>query len=152
LVGHSKVTRVEAEGLESENLSPFSKNIEAIYDVHQRALVAVEDVLKENKFPFVLSGDHSNGAAVISAIKNFYHDKKIGVIWIDAHADLHSPFTTPSGNMHGMPLAVTLGVDDGLDDEDNEVSEKEIKLWQQLLTLGDKKITPKITPDNLVFI
>jgi len=47
---------------------------------------------------------------------------------------------------------VTLGVDDGLDDEDNEVSEKEIKLWQQLLTLGDKKITPKILPEDLVFI
>lgn len=151
-VASSKVIRVEAEGLESDNLPPFSKNIEAIYEVHQRSLSAVESVLGENKFPFVISGDHSNGAAVISAIKNYYPEQKIGVIWIDAHADLHSPFTTPSGNMHGMPLAVTLGVDDGVDDEDNEVSEKEIKLWQQLLTLGDKKITPKIKPENLVFI
>jgi arginase len=152
LVGNSDLVRVQAEGLETENLPPFSKNIESILDVHQRALLAVESVLHENKFPFVISGDHSNGAAVISAIKNFHHDKKLGVIWIDAHADLHSPFTTPSGNMHGMPLAVNLGVDDGLDDEDNEVSEKEVKLWQQLLTLGDKKITPKILPEDLVFI
>ena len=152
IVGNSEVIRVQAEGLETENLPPFSKNIESIFDVHQRALVAVESVLKENKFPFAISGDHSNGAAVVSAIKNFYHDKKLGVIWIDAHADLHSPFTTPSGNMHGMPLAVNLGVDDGLDEEDNEVSEKEIKLWQQLLTLGDRKITPKILPEALVFI
>ena len=152
IVGNSEVIRVLSEGLETENLPPFSKNIESIFDVHQRALVAVESVLKENKFPFVISGDHSNGAAVVSAIKNFYHDKKLGVIWIDAHADLHSPFTTPSGNMHGMPLAVNLGVDDGLDEEDNEVSEKAIKLWQQLLTLGDRKITPKILPEDLVFI
>lgn len=149
---NSEVIRVKAEGLETENLPPFSKNIESIFDVHQRALFAVESVLAENKFPFVISGDHSNGAAVISAIKNFYHDKKLGVIWIDAHADLHSPFTTPSGNMHGMPLAVNLGVDDGLDGDDNEVSEKEIKLWQQLLALGSKKITPKILPEDLVFI
>lgn len=152
IVGNSEVIRVQAEGLESENVSPFSKNIESIFDVHQRALIAVESVLNEKKFPFVISGDHSNGAAVISAIKNYHHDKKLGVIWIDAHADLHSPFTTPSGNMHGMPLAATLGVEDGLDDEDNEVSEREIKLWQQLLTLGDKKITPKILPEDLVFI
>ncbi len=152
IVGNSEVIRVLSEGLETENLPPFSKNIESIFDVHQRALFAVESVLAENKFPFVISGDHSNGAAVISAIKNFYHDKKLGVIWIDAHADLHSPFTTPSGNMHGMPLAVNLGVDDGLDGDDNEVSEKEIKLWQQLLTLGDRKITPKILPEDLVFI
>jgi len=149
---NSEVIRVQADGLETENLPPFSKNIESIFDVHQRALLAVESVLAENKFPFVISGDHSNGAAVISAIKNFYHDKKLGVIWIDAHADLHSPFTTPSGNMHGMPLAVNLGVDDGLDGDDNEVSEKEIKLWQQLLALGSKKITPKIFPEDLVFI
>ena len=66
---NSEVIRVKAEGLETENLPPFSKNIESIFDVHQRALFAVESVLSENKFPFVISGDHSNGAAVISAIK-----------------------------------------------------------------------------------
>lgn len=157
VIGNQKVTaaklfRVQAEGLNSDNLPPFSKNIESILDVHQRALIALDTVLKEDKFPFVISGDHSNGAAVISAIKNHFSDKRLGVIWIDAHADLHSPFTTPSGNMHGMPLAVTLGVEDGLDDEDNQVSEKEMRLWQQLITLGDKKITPKILPSDIVFI
>ena len=50
IVGNSEVIRVQAEGLETENLPPFSKNIESIFDVHQRALVAVESVLKENKF------------------------------------------------------------------------------------------------------
>lgn len=144
--------RVESKNLESENLPPFSKNIDSIIDIHQRAIFEIENVLEKGNFPFIISGDHSNGSAIISGIKNYYPDKKLGVVWIDAHADIHSPFTTPSGNMHGMPLAVTLGVSHGTNDDDNVVDEKEIKLWQQLLTLGDKKITPKILPQDLVFI
>ncbi len=150
LFQNANVIRVQADDLESGLAHPFSKNIEAIYEVQQRALKIIEGVLLDNKFPFVLSGDHSNGAAVVSAIKNHYDDKKLGVIWIDAHADLHSPFTTPSGNMHGMPLAVSLGVAD--DDNDNDVDEKDISLWQQLLHLGSKKISPKILAQDLVFI
>ncbi len=46
-----------------------------------------------------------------SGIKAAYPQKTLGVVWIDAHADIHSPYTTPSSNVHGMPLAAALGQD-----------------------------------------
>jgi len=143
--------RIVADDLEENTAHPFNKNIESIYEVQQLAVDSIEQTLSKNLFPFILSGDHSNGCAGISAVKNFYSDKRIGVIWIDAHADLHSPFSTPSGNMHGMPLAAALGIND-LIEEANEVDEESIKVWQQLMYLGSKKISPKILPSDLVFI
>lgn len=150
-LSHANNLRIVADDLEENTAHPFNKNIESIYEVQQLAVDAIDQTLSKNLFPFILSGDHSNGCAGISAVKNFYSDKRIGVIWIDAHADLHSPFSTPSGNMHGMPLAAALGIND-LIEEANEVDEESIKVWQQLMYLGSKKISPKILPTDLVFI
>jgi arginase len=60
----------------------------------------------------VLGGDHSIAAGTISGVAEFYRRKqqRIGLIWIDAHADMNTPETTPSGNVHGMPLAAALGL------------------------------------------
>ena len=74
---------------------------------------------------------------------------RLGVIWIDAHADLHSPYTTPSGNMHGMPLATAL-VEDNIENQVHYPDEKTVTLWNQLKNIG--KITPKIRPEDIVFI
>ena len=72
---------------------------------------AVEQTLRFGEFPLVLAGDHSSANATIAGIKAAYPHKTLGVVWIDAHADIHSPYTTPSGNVHGMPLAAALGLD-----------------------------------------
>jgi arginase len=64
--------------------------------------------LKSKAFPIVLAGDHSTAGGTIAGIKQAFPKQKLGVIWIDAHADLHSPYTTPTGNVHGMPLATAL--------------------------------------------
>jgi arginase len=119
-ISHANNLRIVADDLEENTAHPFNKNIESIFEVQQLAVDAIEKTLSKNLFPFILSGDHSNGCAGISAIKNFHSDKRIGVIWIDAHADLHSPFSTPSGNMHGMPLAAALGIIDLRDTEEDE--------------------------------
>ncbi len=150
-LSHADNIRIVADDLEENTEHPFNKNIESIYEVQQLAVDAIEKVLTKNLFPFIISGDHSNGCAGISAIKNFYSDKRIGIVWIDAHADLHSPYSTPSGNMHGMPLAAALAVNDLVEDA-NEVDEESIKLWQNLVHLGSKKIAPKVLPSDLVFI
>jgi arginase len=71
------------------------------------------------------------------------------VIWIDAHADLHTPFTTPSGNLHGMPLATALA-EDNLSSKTHEIDEHAAKYWEQLKNTG--KIIPKILPEDIVFI
>lgn len=64
-----------------------------------------------NTFPVVISGDHSNAIGIISGFLNHHKDKRVGVVWIDAHADMHSVYTTPSGNIHGMPLSALMRLD-----------------------------------------
>jgi arginase len=102
-----------------------------------------------NFFPVLLSGDHSNAGGTIAGLKMAKPKSKLGVIWIDAHADLHTPYTTPSGNLHGMPLAAALG-EDNLDCKVHDLDEKTVSLWKQLKTIG--KTTPKILPEDVVLI
>lgn len=72
----------------------------------------VERVLSQNKFPLCIGGDHSMGIGTIAGISSYCRKNKLklGVIWIDAHADMNTNKTTPSGNIHGMPLAANLGL------------------------------------------
>lgn len=71
----------------------------------------VEDILGEGKLPLVLGGDHSIAIGSIAGVASYSRKKRetLGLIWFDAHADMNTPETTPSGNIHGMPLAVVLG-------------------------------------------
>ena len=129
--------------------SPFAKRIHGLLDIYNRLSKSVSDCLKNNFFPVVLSGDHSTAGGTISGIRIAKPKSKLGVIWIDAHADLHTPFTTPSGNMHGMPLAAVIG-EDNLENKAHEVDEKTIKQWNDLKGIG--KIMPKVLPEDIVFI
>jgi arginase len=72
----------------------------------------VERVMTRRGFPLVLGGDHSIAIGTISGIASYCKRKrkKLGVLWIDAHGDINTPATSPSGNIHGMPLAVVLGM------------------------------------------
>lgn len=71
----------------------------------------VEASLEAGHFPIVLGGDHSVAIGTVSGLARYYRKrgKRIGVLWVDAHTDMNTPETTPSGNIHGMPLAVLLG-------------------------------------------
>jgi arginase len=71
----------------------------------------VENVLRAGNFPLVLGGDHSVAAGTVSGVSDFFRKRseKIGLIWIDAHADMNTPESSPSGNVHGMPLACCVG-------------------------------------------
>lgn len=157
--GRRKLNRFDFEWVDDVNevLRFNSKyenalNIDNIARVLPRITDKVESYLNEGVFPLVLSGDHSNAAGTISGIKNFIGpDKKLGVVWIDAHADLHSPYTTPSGNVHGMPLAMLLA-EDNLENQSNEPDAKTIEYWNELKVLGSKKISPKIEAQDIVFI
>jgi len=72
---------------------------------------AVTKVLEGGEVPVILGGDHSIAIPTFSAISSFYQHQQneIGLIWFDAHADINTPETSPSGNIHGMPLAAILG-------------------------------------------
>lgn len=77
-----------------------------------RTAEAVVKALEAGVTPLVLGGDHSLAAGSVSGVAEFYRrsGQKIGLIWIDAHSDINTPETSPSGNVHGMPLAALLGL------------------------------------------
>jgi len=129
--------------------SPYAKRIQGINNMYEKVSKAVSDSIKNNFFPVILSGDHSTSGGTIAGIKMAKPKSKLGVIWIDAHSDLHTPYTTPTGNMHGMPLAATIG-EDNIECKVHELDEKTEKLWNQLKNIG--KISPKVLPEDIVFI
>src|SRR5689334_21546562 len=73
--------------------SHFAKRIQGVTTIYERTSKAVCETIKNNFFPVVLSGDHSIGGATISGIKMAKPESRLGVVWFDAHADLHTPYT-----------------------------------------------------------
>jgi arginase len=137
------------ETIYNKNTNTFAKRIEHVVEQCERVCDAVCENLEQGFFPIVLSGDHSSALGTISGIKKALPHQQIGVIWLDAHADLHSPFTSPSGNIHGMPLAAALGFDN-LDCKINEPGDLTISHWKNLKTIGTD--SAKIIPAHLVYI
>ncbi len=126
----------------------WAKRIDGVVEVYEEMHQRVKEVLSHNEFPLVLSADHGSAGGTIAGVKAAFPDKRIGVIWVDAHADMHTPFTTPSGNLHGMPLATAMGVDN-LENKVNDPSEETEMLWKRLKNIGH--IEPKINPRDIVF-
>ena len=127
----------------------YAKNIKNYKTVIERLTDKMQEVFKSKSFPIILAGDHSTAAGTIAGIKRAYPNKRLGVIWVDAHADLHSPYTSPSGNIHGMPLAISLA-EDNLDKKNNEVSDDIIQYWNELKNISG--VSPAIDYRDLVFI
>lgn len=128
---------------------PYAKRIRGVINMYNRVSKFVKRTLHSNHFPIVLAGDHSTAGGTIAGIKAEFPNHRLGVVWIDAHADLHSPYTTPSGNIHGMPLAASLG-EDNLDCKINNVDETTVELWEELKNIGD--VCPKISYKDLVYV
>jgi arginase len=135
--------------LDTSTKFKFAKNAEALLDVYQTISSALGDVFNSNQFPFVLAGDHGSAGGTIAGIKKQFPEKRLGVVWIDAHGDIHSPYTSPSGNMHGMPLSTALN-SDNLKSKVNSISVEEKNVWDALKELHG--IVPKINPEDLIFI
>jgi arginase len=107
------------------------KNLEAVVDSNQRLAHKVDETIQSGQFPLVLGGDHSIAIGTLAGVSKHY--KNLGVIWYDAHGDLNTSETSPSGNIHGMPLAVSLGIG-----------------HSSLTNIGD--YAPKVKPENVVII
>ena len=92
--------------------APDAKYLPAIAKCCAELAQIVNDVVEKRQFPLVLGGDHSVAAGTVAGVAHSFRQRqqKIGVIWIDAHADMNTPETSPSGNVHGMPLASCLGL------------------------------------------
>ncbi len=94
---------------EGQANAKYLKEITATCIKHAELIVKT---LEAGKIPLVLGGDHSVAAGTVAGVAEFERRKneKIGLIWIDAHADMNTPETSPSGNVHGMPLAALVGL------------------------------------------
>jgi arginase len=88
-----------------------AKYLPQIAKTCERLAVKVEAALGANQFPLVLGGDHSIAVGTVSGVSRVHRQagEKIGLLWLDAHADMNTPETSPSGNVHGMPLACCVG-------------------------------------------
>ena len=113
-LGYSIEDRGNVPVEQAESIPPgpkFSRHLPQIAASCARVAELVYESLEQAKLPLVLGGDHSISAGSISGVARFYRQQEeaIGVIWIDAHADMNTPATSPSGNVHGMPLASLIG-------------------------------------------
>ncbi|MFD6442633.1 arginase [Peribacillus sp. NPDC060186] len=107
------------------------KNLQDVAEGNEKLSQKVAEVIELNRFPLVLGGDHSIAIGTLSGLAK--HSENLGVIWYDAHGDLNTAETSPSGNIHGMSLAVSLGLG-----------------HPALTNIGG--YTPKIKPENIVII
>ncbi|MED3646550.1 arginase [Halalkalibacterium halodurans] len=107
------------------------KNLGEVIKANEQLCLHVEKAVAKGYFPLVLGGDHSIAIGTLAGVAKRRH--QLGVIWYDAHGDLNTAETSPSGNIHGMPLAVSLGIG-----------------HEKLTSIGG--FAPKIKPENVVII
>ncbi len=98
----------EQQKIRNEKLRYLTEIVRACTLLSSKA----EKILQGSGFPLIMGGDHSIAIGTIAGVASFArsHDKRPGVLWIDAHGDMNTETTTPSGNIHGMPLAASLGL------------------------------------------
>lgn len=130
-LGNVEVEQAESRPVGREN----ARYLPEITRTCSRLAKAVETALASRQFPIVLGGDHSVATGTVSGVSRHFRKQKqrIGLVWIDAHADMNTPDTSPSGNVHGMPLASIVGM--GPD---------------ELVKLGG--FSPKVLPQNVALV
>jgi arginase len=107
------------------------RNLKAVAEASGKLASTVDEVISSGDFPLIFGGDHSIAIGTLAGVSKHYEN--LGVIWYDAHGDLNTGDTSPSGNIHGMPLAVSLGIG-----------------HEDLTSIGGSE--PKIKPENIVII
>jgi arginase len=99
---------IEDVRLRSTSTGPALNCLEAIIHNMGALKQRVQQVLADGAMPVVIGGDHSQAMGTVAGLRETY-GTKLGVLWVDAHGDFNTPVTSPSGNIHGMPLAVLCG-------------------------------------------
>lgn len=129
--GNINVRNPEMMRVENRTAKYLPEIAEAVQDLCAR----IERILQTGSTPIVLGGDHSIAIGSVSGLSAYYHkhNQRVGVIWFDAHGDMNTPETSPSGNIHGMPFAAILG-----------------KGPRELTEIGG--FAPKVLPEDCVLI
>jgi arginase len=92
--------------------NPRARFLAEITKANRQLADKIRRVMRQGHFPLVLGGDHSIAVGTVSGVANWARSRRrrVGVLWVDAHSDINTPQTSPSGNVHGMPLAALLGL------------------------------------------
>lgn len=140
---HEKLKELAFSVIDDGDLSIPLRHTLSDSDVHEKYLTTIAELcsqvavkthesLSHRRIPVTIGGDHSIAIGSVSGVSKWFkeHKKKLGLIWFDAHADMNTPETSPSGNIHGMPLSVLLG-----------------EGYKQLTSIGysGAKLDPKLT-------
>ncbi|MCY9182123.1 arginase [Bacillus haynesii] len=107
-LGDMTIGQREDEKEGGEPASEELRNLKAITKASAKLAETVDNIVASGAFPLVLGGDHSIAIGTLAGLARHYQN--LGVIWYDAHADLNTKESSPSGNIHGMPLAISLGI------------------------------------------
>jgi arginase len=112
-IGHKIVAQHEIlqDDAAAPGLAPRAHYLEAVASACARLADTTELCLRAGRFPLILGGDHSLSIGSVAGLVRYFRPlgKELGVLWVDAHTDMNTPETSPTGNLHGMPLAVLLG-------------------------------------------
>ncbi|GEK35229.1 arginase [Kurthia sibirica] len=132
-IGHTVIDEgdIHVPNAAKLEVHPKLRNLGAVVEACSQLSMLVNKAVKQKQFPLILGGDHSIAIGTLSGLAQHY--KNLGVIWYDAHADMNTADTSPSGNIHGMPLAVAMGMG-----------------HEKLTSIGGD--AAKIKPENLVII
>ena len=148
--GYQKVVVADHNhSLDLEDEHPTAHRINHMTKVWNDLCNKVSSVYESGNYPLILAADHASAGGTLAGLRKANPDKRIGVIWIDAHLDLNTPYTSGSGNIHGMPLAAAIQ-DDNTESGKNEVPETTKQCWDELKeTSGAGK---SVNGEDLVFI
>src|ERR1700686_4301004 len=107
--GGNVAVAIPEQKKEGDTHAKYLKEITATCTKHAELVIKT---LEAGKIPLALGGDHSMAAGTVSGVAEFYRrqNHRVGLIWIDAHTDINTPESSPSGNVHGMPLAALMGL------------------------------------------
>lgn len=113
-LGYEVIDHGDAEIVRPNRIAPADENPKYLAEMVASSVNmarSLKEILRDEQIPVILGGDHSIAVGTFSAIASYFHEQKseIGLIWFDAHADINTDETSPSGNIHGMPLAAILG-------------------------------------------
>ena len=125
--GNIQIAAAEKSASPDTNL----KNLKEVTDASTALANKINGVMEDGQFPLILGGDHSIAIGTLAGLGDRYEN--LGVIWYDAHSDINTGETSPSGNIHGMPLAVSIGLG-----------------HEKLVNI--RGFAPKIKPENVVII
>lgn len=133
-IGHQVTDEGDIQITPAKKTAPpkaILRNLEEVTEACNALANKVHDVMENGQFPLILGGDHSIAIGTLAGLGDRY--KNLGVIWYDAHADINTGESSPSGNIHGMPLAVSIGMGE-----------------DQLVNI--RGFAPKVNPKNVVII